>query len=128
MRRSRPRRIVQDLIGASFDSGLPGIGPAAQKHLREKLCSDSLAGFRGKSAPDLGGRAKGERAERASESRAQRPGKLLSDAPFTRPGKRSQDWISRLLLLQIASPASQDNGFEATPCVAVSRRGVGPGT
>jgi len=76
----------------------------------------------------LKGGTRGERAARASEARGQRPGKLLSDAPFTRPGTRSRDWISRLLLLQIASPGSQDNGFEATPCGEVSRRGVGPDT
>jgi len=31
MRHSRPRRMVQDLIGASSDSGFTEIGPAAQK-------------------------------------------------------------------------------------------------
>ena len=62
------------------------------------------------SAPHPGGADEGgarERTARASEGRAQRPGELLSDAPFTRPGKHGRKWISRLLLQYCKIPGQR---------------------
>jgi len=134
-RHSRPRRMVQDVIGAFYESLCIATGPAFKQHPRGKTLQSFAGNICEESAPHQGGGREGAR-ERTNRRRApQKPEQGSNAAALCSPrhstparsSKDSREWTSRLLLLQTAMPKSQDSGFEATPCGAVSRVLMGRG-
>jgi hypothetical protein len=115
-------------LARPLNLGSSQLGQQLRNIRGERLSSDSLAGFRGKSAPHPRGERGSEPRARASEARAQRPGSC-SPTPFTHRRRGLASTAGNGSGCRDTKQVLQIPGRTVfTPCGAVSRRGVGPGT